>query len=207
MSKTYKEVMDHIIITQEIRIRILKSIKNTHFKTKKTIPFLFYKQYIAVSACLVLLILGTLSLKIFYIPIQTEDPSGIQSSILNITEASSLKELSNLVGFDIQELKNIPFDVKEIQYFTYNRELAEIKYMGESQNLIFRKIVGTINPSGDFTTYSDNLKTTLNGISVLLKGESNKYYLAVCQDETYSYSVKSSTPLSKLEWEKILNNL
>ena len=207
MSKKYKEVMNNIVVTEEMKIRVLKNIKDTNFEKRKIISFLFYKRFIAVTACSVLLIFGTISLKNFYTPIQNENPSEIQSGILNITKVSSLKELSHIVGFDVQKLKNIPFDVSEIQYVTYNGELAEVKYIGKSQNLVFHKVVGNIDPLGDFTKYSDTLKLTINDISVLLKGEESKYYLAVCQDEIYSYSIKSSIPLSKSEWEKILSDL
>lgn len=66
MSKKYKEVMNNIVVTEEMKIRVLKNIKNTNFKKRKIISFLSYKRFIAITACLVLLIFGTISIKNFY---------------------------------------------------------------------------------------------------------------------------------------------
>ena len=97
MSKKYKEVMNNIVVTEEMKIRVLKNIKNTNFKKRKIISFLSYKRFIAITACLVLLIFGTISIKNFYTSIQNEKPSEIQSGILNIQKFHHLKNFHILL--------------------------------------------------------------------------------------------------------------
>lgn len=203
MSETYKKAMNHIAVTEEMKFRILENIKNADLQQKKVIPFFCAKRYMAIAACLALLIVGTVSLTTVHTPLQPENPSGVQSGILNTTKASSADELSQLVGFEVHGLKYVPFDVMEIQYTSYEAELAEIKYIGETQALIFRKASGDTDPSGDFIPYPDTATLKQDRISVSLKGESGAYTLAVWHDGTYSYSIKSSVPLLEEEWAKV----
>jgi hypothetical protein len=203
LSEAYKEVMNHIAVTEEMKSRILKNIANANLKKEKVIPFFFAKRYMTIAACLVLLIVGTVSLTTFRTPVQPENPLGTGNTILSIKKASSADELSQLVGFEVEDLRYIPFAVTEIQYTSYQEKLAEIKYSGELQNLVFRKIAGETDPSGDFTSYSDTLTLSCNNMSISLKGESDMYTLAVWKDKTYSYSIQSSVPLSELEWIRI----
>lgn len=204
MSETYKEAMDHITVTEEMKLRILKNIKNTDLTRKKVIPFFCSKRYMAVAACLTLLLVGTVSLTTIYTPRQPENTSELQSGIFNVTKASSADELSKLVGFEVQDLQYVPFDIMEVQYISYGEELAEIKYIGETQNLIFRKTAGNADPSGDFTAYSDIATLKSDKGFVTLKGDSGVYTLAIWQDGNDSCSIKSSVPLVQEEWLKIL---
>lgn len=195
--------MNYIAVTEEMKFRILENIKNADLEQKKVVPFFCAKRYMAIAACLALLIVGAVSLTTVHTSLQPEKPSGVQSGILNTTKASSIDELSQLVGFEVHDLKYVPFDVMEIQYASYGAELAEIKYIGETQNLIFRKVAGDIDPSGDFTPYPDTATLKQDRISVSLKGDSGAYALAVWHDGTYSYSIKSSVSLSEEEWAKV----
>lgn len=204
MSETYKEAMNHIVVTEEMKLRILENIQHVNWEKKNVASFVWPKRYMAVAACLTVLIIGAVSLTTLNIPNQPENPSGMQSGVLNMTNASSADELSQLVGFEVQDLKDVPFDITEIQYTSYGGELAEIKYIGETQNLVFRKAAGNIDPSGDFASYSDTVTLDFDSISVTLKGESGAYALAIWQDGSYSYSMKSSVPLTKTEWTSVL---
>lgn len=139
----------------------------------------------------------------FRAPIQS-DPPGIQTGVPNRVQAASLSELSQLVGFDVEELEFLPFDVVETQYTAYQNELAEVTYLGENQTLIFRKLPSSSDPSGDYTDYSDTLILELGLGSVTLRGESGTYVLAAWQDGTYAYSMKSSQPWSQEQWMELL---
>lgn len=204
MSETYKEAMNHIVVTEEMKLRILENIQHVNWEKKNVASSVWPKRYMAVAACLALLIVGTVSITTLNVPTQPENPSGMQSGVLNITNASSADELSQLVGFEVQNLKYVPFDITEIQYTSYGGELAEIKYIGETQNLVFRKAAGNIDPSGDFESYPDTVTLDFDSISVTLKGESGAYALAIWQDGSYSYSMKFSVPLTKTEWTSVL---
>lgn len=170
MSETYKEAMNHIAVTEEMKLRILRNIKSANLEKKKGTLFCFTKRYMTIAACLALLIVGTVSLTTFQTPVQPENPSGNSNVILNVKKASSADELSQLVGFEIEDLQYVPFEVTEIQYASYEGKLAEIKYIGESQNLVLRKIDGNTDPSSDFTAYSDTATLNRNDVSMSQKG-------------------------------------
>ena len=203
MSEMYKEIMDQISVTQEMRTRILTQIRNQDFQKTSTASRSIPLHYLAVAACLTLLLAGAIASPYFRAPIQS-DPPGIQTGVPNRVQAASLSELSQLVGFDVEELECLPFDVVETQYTAYQNELAEVTYLGENQTLIFRKLPGSSDPSGDYTDYSDTLILELGLGSVTLRGESGTYVLAAWQDGTYAYSMKSSQPWSQEQWMELL---
>ena len=202
LRKAYQEVMNHIVVTEEMRGRILNNLQRKEFHPRQTRRLPSLSRYAAIAACLVLLAAGALALPQFHGPV--ESPSGVQSGIRDITVASSLQELSQLVHFDVDQLTDLPFSVVETKYLAYNGELAEVTYCGETQRLVFRKIIGDADPSGDYTAYSDVFTLGLEDFSVTLKGDSGSYSLAVWQDGGFSYSIQVSTPLSDGEWTGIL---
>ena len=136
-----------------------------------------------------------------------KDPSGVQNGILSVTQASSLQELSQLVGFEMEELKTLPFAVTETQYRAYPGGMAEVTYLGETQSVTLRKLAGDADPSGDYSSYSDTLVLTREGYCVTLSGEGSLYSLAVWQDGTYSYSIRVSQACSEETWDSILEGM
>lgn len=68
----------------------------------------------------------------------------------------------------------------------------------------FRKTIGANDPSSDFT---DILTFGLNTISIKLKCEYGKYYLAVIQNGAYFYSIKSSILRLKEIFIQVLETL
>ena len=202
MREAYKEIMDRISVTDEMRARILANVQRADPGNAK--PRSPLSPYLAAAACLALLAVGAAVLPTLHIPPQPENPSGIQSGTLNRTEAASLAQLSQLVGFEAEELTYLPFDADETLYMAYNGEMAEITYRDETHRLVFRTMPGASDPSGDYTSYPDVLTLVLDGIPVTLKGESGLYSLALWQDASYSRSIQSSHALSQQEWTRIL---
>lgn len=206
LTEAYKEAMDHIAVTADMRSRILNNIQSSDLKAAKIRSHSIPVRHWAAAACFAVLIAGTIVFSNFLGPIQAEPLSGIQNGILDRTEVSSRSELSQAVGFEVEDLKNLPFEVTETFYTAYGDEMAEVKYVGETQSLIFRKAIGTTDPSGDYTAYSDTLILEFGNRCVTLQGESGMYCLATWQDESYSYSIRSSTTFSDTEWTQILNS-
>ena len=204
MREAYRDAMNHIAVTEEMRVRILTNIQNTDLHAPKSRSHPFPVRYLAVAACFALLIAGAIALPGSRTPIQSENPSGVQNGILDKVDVHSLQALSQFVGFEVELLTELPFDVIETQYAAYGQDLAEVKYVGKTQSLVFHKIAGNTDPSGDYTAYSDTLILEVGRISVTLKGESGMYSLAVWQDGEYSYSLKSDMPFSNDEWVSIL---
>mgnify|MGYP000579819928 FL=1 len=165
MREAYKDVMDRIVVAQEMQMRILRTIRTTEFQPRRRsapIP----ARRVAIAACLALLVIGAVTLPRFQTQLPGEDPSGVQNGIWSVTQASSLQELSQLVGFQVEELGDLPFAVTETEYQAYPGGLAEVIYLGETQSVTLRKLAGDGDPSGDYSAYSNTLVLTMEGYSV-----------------------------------------
>lgn len=207
MREAYKETMDRIVVTEKMRDRILHRICSEEPLEPKKSPMPRWTRGMAAAACLALLVAGAVTIPNLLPRPQTENPPGIQTGIWERKEAASLEELSRLVGFEVEEAADLPFQVTETLYMAYGSELAEVRYSGEGESVVFRKTVGDTDPSGDYTAYSDCQLLELGDRTITVKGDSGEYRLAVWQEEGYSYSVASSTAYSSTQWLTILDGI
>ena len=108
-----------------------------------------------------------------------------------MVEVDSLAELSQVLGFSVPEVKNIPFEVTSTVYTNGWNEFAQVEYQGKSQDeaVLFRKARGTDDISGDYNTYSDVTEVTVKEVSVTLKGDDGQYSLAIWQQDGFAYSL------------------
>ena len=111
------------------------------------------------------------------------------------------------MGFQVEELGDLPFAVTETEYQAYPGGLAEVIYLGETQSVTLRKLAGDGDPSGDYSAYSNTLVLTMEGYSVTLSGEGSLYSLAVWKDGIYSYSIRVSQACSEETWVSILEGM
>ena len=104
---------------------------------------------------------------------------------------SPMAELSQVLGFSVPEVKNIPFEVTSTVYTNGWNEFAQVEYQGKSQDeaVLFRKARGTDDISGDYNTYSDVKEVTVKEVSVTLKGDDGQYKLAIWQQDGFAYSL------------------
>lgn len=204
MKKEYDEIMEHIEVTSEMRRRILRHIQEEDISPTPTRALQFppFRKYLSVAACFVVLLAGAIALPHLLNQGESNPPSVMVGQ--GIEEAASLQELSDLVGFEIDEEIVLPFDADKIGYFSYWNELAEIQYNGAEQFARFRKSVGTGDNSGDYTEYRDMIAISVSGHSVTLRGYDGAYSLAVWTDETYAYSLFLSEAAPEEEWYGIL---
>lgn len=208
LEEAYKAIMDHISVTDAMRSRILTNIQHTDFHAKPAAVLPFPARRMAVAAaCLALLVVGAATLPTLFSPSQPGTSSGVQSGLPNMAAASSLSELSQLVGFEVKSLTKLPFAATDTQYMSYGGAMAQVTYSGETQSLVFRQTTGSTDPSGDYTVYADTVILSLGDCSVTLKGESGAYLLALWQDGTYSYSIHSSEAYSEAEWADLLSGV
>ena len=206
MKKRYDEVMDKIEVTDEMRGRILGNIQKMELETapkSNVIPFPNLKKYLSVAACFVVLLVGAFAVGNMTGIFQPDEPV-VMNPVNGIMDVGTLEELSAHVGFEVEELNGLPFEVKETTYTVYWQKLAEIIYTGESQCATFRKSVGTEDNSGDYDRYADMIHIDLGGGTVTLKGDSGIYVLAVWTDGEYSYSMSLSQGISEMEWHNLL---
>ena len=73
-------------------------------------------------------------------------------------------------------------------------------YTGKKNSVEYRKAVGTEDISGDYTEYVQITTETVHGVEVTIKGNDDRYRLAVWQSEGYMFSVwiEQGIPYSKM---------
>lgn len=125
----------------------------------------------------------------------------------DLVEAGSVEELSKMVGFEVNNLTVLPFDVTETTYMSYWGELAEITYLGDGQTATYRISLGDEDISGDYSDHPSVIKVNVNETTVTLKGNDEKYNLAVWNDDKYSYSIQFTQAISRDDWLPILKQL
>ena len=206
LNKKYDEVMEHIEVTPEMRQRILKNVQQadvTKQTSPKIIPFPRWKQLATIAACLAVVLTGILTVPQLLNP-RIEDPYVDFNPVADIVEVNSIEALSEELGFPVNEMKNLPFQVENATYTAYWKEMAEITYSGDGQMAVYRKGVGSSDVSGDYNIYSSEIEMRIDDYDVTLKGNDNVYSLAIWTDDDYSYSLSLSDGKSESEWEIIL---
>lgn len=204
MRQAYREVIDHVAVTGEMRERVLHHIRAMDLPAAKTRARKVWTRRLAAAACFAVLVAGAVALPRIHTPSQGENPPGVEHGIWNRTQADSLEELSQMVGFEVEGLKSLPFPAVETSYTAYGKEMAEVTYTGETQSLVYRKTAGSTDPSGDYAAYSHVLVLELETGTVTLKGEEGSYCLALWEDGTYSYSARASQGYSQDQWAQLL---
>lgn len=200
----YNEIMEKINVTPEMRERVLSNVRKAREDTAKTNrnPGLWIKRMmpVAAAACLVLII-GT----VFYQNRYKGEENPVDTSNYSMEECESLDALKESVGFDVEEMKGIPFDVDHVSY-TNVFGIARVEYAGkDGEVLTFSKGQGEESDvSGDNNEYSDASTVELNGTSVTMKGNGNSVNLATWSKDGYSYSISVSPGISEDEMEEMI---
>lgn len=117
---------------------------------------------------------------------------------------NSVDELEQKVGFEIDNLNNLPFYAQNVTYTAYGKELAEIRYSNKQRVLIYRKSPGAEDNSGDYTQYDFVQETIQANRRITLKGNGQLYHLAIWQKYGYSYSLYSSKSMSSKQFLRII---
>lgn len=87
-------------------------------------------------------------------------------------------------------------------------DLLEVIYRkGEDETARIRKAMGTGDISGDYRTYAQVDTAMVNGISVTLKGDSGKLYLAVWTSDGYAYSVCVESGISSPDMTRLISGI
>lgn len=206
MNKKYDEVMEHIEVTPEMRQRILKNIRQvdlTKRKPAKVVQFPQWKQLATLAACLAIVLTGILTVPQILNP-GADNPYIEHNPVADIVEVNTVEELSEEVGFPINEMSALPFQVEDTIYIAYWKEVAEITYTGDGQTAVYRKGTGSSDISGDYNIYNSEIEMSVNDYNVTLKGNDNIYSLAIWTDGDYSYSLSLSDGKKESEWKVIL---
>ena len=153
MSKRYHEIMENIQLTTETREQILRHVSERERKAKVQ-TMKKWTKYLSVAACCALVVGAAYGIHTLH-PDKTvsEEEDMTTTDVADggvqmpnpMQEYGSAEELSDAVGFTVKEIGELPFTVKETQYFTYDDTLAEIRYTGDDQEVYFRKSQGDLS--------------------------------------------------------------
>lgn len=216
MSRSYDEIMEKIHMSEEAHERILSNIirEGGEKERKKISSFHPPIRYLAVAAAvLVCVITVPVVYHLQNTSVAQEDRTTIGTDDMDqipngIVKCVSAEELSEKVGFPVYDLQEeiLPFKADTIEYYSYWEELAEIEYTGsDGDYAVYRKEKGTDDCSGDYNVYSIRRAISLNDIQITLKGDDQRYNLAIWTYEGYSYSLYLSEGISENEFQDILN--
>ena len=214
----YEEIMDKVYMTENMQERILKKIRNTTVsfqanavkkRKRERLAAIFC---LSAAACIAVIALYQINpVRISNQALQSQTAGyqerGQMQAIWNVTECSSIKELSDKVGFAVSEIdaETLPFAVKEISYLAYPDMLAEVNYRGsKGEEVSYREGIGSGDISGDYNSYQQTQTIDIQNVEIVLKGEQGIYRLAIWQKDGYAYSLSISEGADERVWTKIL---
>lgn len=207
--KQYDEIMSKIVVTEEMKMRILKNIQQSDVITKswnKTIRYHAVKKYLSVAACVALLLAGVIAIPQFFLHNNDASPELMLPGSGIITVSSS-EELADTVGFKVEEIEKLPFEVEERIYTSYGGNLGEITYIGENESVVFRKSIGDEDNSGDYTEYHKMINNRIAGNEIELRGNGELFYLAVWNMNGFSYSVGVRNGIDETAFTEIIDSV
>lgn len=204
----YRELMEQVNLTPEARERILTNVQQADLspQAKKVVPLRSKQQtwrhWASLAACLVVVVAAVL-----VVPQLRAEPNETTPPQLTGTpfhQVDTLAALSDAVGFPVTEVSKLPFDPVSTTYTAYDEGLAEITYTGSGgQTATYRQSRGSEGNSGDYNLYPDT--QTLPEQNATLKGQDQRYTLALWTDGTYAYSLRLSSALSADAWQALLD--
>lgn len=114
------------------------------------------------------------------------------------TDHATLAEAAQAVGFELSVPESVHGSPRgDIQ--TLNGEMIQVFYGDEDHEICIRKAPGDEDISGDYTVYVQTDSVTVNGASVLMKGENDLFHLAVWTGGGYTYSVHAQGGMSSAD--------
>lgn len=113
------------------------------------------------------------------------------------TECTTMEEAAQIAGFDLSVPDSIDGIEKSAIRVNKDGKLFEVIYDGEDEKIVIRKAESNEDVSGDYTKYEQVNAVNIGNKEVTMKGNSDNISVALWKNEDYSYSIASSTGLSK----------
>lgn len=205
LKNRYDRVMENVEVTDEMHERIMKKINEVEFveTQRNKIAFKNHKRYLSIAACFAILLVGSFVIR----NLVNHKQENLQQVMPDIMEYNSLDELSDAVNFKVCEIKKLPFEVEEVKYIAYWKELAQIEYINPGNTLVLRMAISNEDISGDFYDYPEVKYIIDQNITLTIKGEGNKYTLAVWKSQEYTYSLSITNGLNESEMIEIVRSV
>ena len=200
MSK-YNEIMKKVNVTDEMKSRILGNIDEYFSKKKNAGKKSFYLAFCGVAAAALLMIIVR--------PWDNNVAGPINPGTNSVGEGStglcvnpmqnyaSAEELSKAAGFNVPEIKSLPFKPSETEYMTLGEGFAQITYLSDDDRLIYRKSPDKEDNSGNYNPYDYVGAVSVNDIKVTVKGTKEALNLAIWNDGTYEHSISVEKAVDK----------
>ena len=109
-------------------------------------------------------------------------------------EYGSLSGLEQAAGFPVP-LPVLPEGYEAVLYQAIPGQLAEVRFSGGGDTLIYRAGPGTEDMSGDYNVYPAVQTVEEGGVSVTCKGDGDTVSLALWSRDGYSFSLASERGL------------
>ena len=200
MSK-YNEIMERVNVTDEMKNRILGNIEEHFSKKKNAGKKSLYLAFCGVAAAALLMIIVRPWDNNVARPINPGTNSvGEGSTVLGVNPMqnyTSAEELSNAVGFNVPEIKSLPFKPSETEYMTLGEGFAQITYLSDDDRLIYRKSTDKEDNSGNYNPYDYVGEVSVNDIKATVKGTKDALNLAFWNDGTYEHSISVEKAVDK----------
>ena len=218
----YEVMVDKVEVTPEMRQRVLNGIGEKLSKNQeKAVNIVditrtkganrrkrtgIYRKLLPLAACFALLLLAGVAVpRLFY---KAPDCTGDETqAVPDITEWASAEELSEKVGFSVDDIFSLKEKAEDITYLA-EWGMAEIQYHIDGQSISYRKSqpVGEDN-SGVYETYEFERTETADGHEYTLKGGDDTCSLILWTDKDYSYSLYFEEAVPTEQAEAILTEL
>ena len=130
---------------------------------------------------------------------QTQSSSSDSLQIPNpLKECKTLEEATKLAGFPLSVPESIDGYQNRVIEVNPDPENPMIQVLSQnsSSEILIRKAAGSNDISGDYNQYSETEVTSVDGVSVTVKGNEGKRNLATWTRGDYAFSVSVSDGIS-----------
>ena len=109
-------------------------------------------------------------------------------------ECKTLEEATKLAGFPLSVPESIDGYQNRVIEVNPDPEnpMIQVLYQNSSSEILIRKAAGSNDISGDYNQYSETEVTSVDGVSVTVKGNEGKRNLATWTRGDYAFSVSVS---------------
>lgn len=205
--RKYDELIEQVRLTDEARTRILKHIRVADALPAPMSGGRSWRSGLSAAACIALLLFGAMTIPPLFReeqPVEKPPVGGLLVKPQMVT-ASSAEELSELVGFPVEEPKGLPMENAAVTYTARAGTLAEIEYSTGDRTAVFRKSLGREDNSGRYNVYPVQEPFENGTYTGTLKGDAdNRFVLAIWTDSEAAYSLYVPQGLSRREWMELI---
>ena len=201
MKQRYNEVMEHIVVTDEMRARILAAVQQADLTPRKK----------AIRFDRILKMAAAADTGVYTDGVEKVSDSCemAMQAVNGIQECADALGLEQAVGFAVPQLESLPYTLEETVYRSYWGEIAEVEYQcAGGEKVCLRKAPGEGLVSGDYNDYAYVQQLAVNKVLAVLKGSTEgTYTLAEWQADGYAYSLSLSSPQAVTWWENAIQTI